>query len=118
LAARGEPPETITALIDGTEAAELGGVVAVNAALASGARVTLVVVSYEGDREPHEQADFVLNYARGAGLGAIEENAISAVERALRSGAHLVVAPAAGRALKSRALVEMAVRRQASVLLV
>jgi hypothetical protein len=123
LAALGEPPRAITALIDGSEAAELGGVVAANAALTCGARLTLVVVTFEGDREPHEQADFVLNYARTAGLSAVEASHIAepgphAVERAVRAGAQLVVAPAAGRALKTASLVEMAVRRQASVLLV
>jgi Kef-type K+ transport system membrane component KefB/Trk K+ transport system NAD-binding subunit len=123
VAARGRPPEHVTAIIDGTESAEAVGSLACDAALTLGARLSLVVVGFEGDREPHEQADFVQNYARVAGLGHVEvtefsEPAPHAVARAAAANAGLIVAPAAGRALNGRALLEAAAEGGASVLLV
>jgi len=122
VAARGRVPEYITALIDGSEGADLAGMLACDAALASGARLTLLVVTFEGDREPHEQATFVQNYARTAGLGLVDltellEPGHGAVERAIRGRAHLVVAPSLGRALKGREVLQLSLGGGCSVLL-
>ncbi len=122
IATGGAPPTSVLAVIDGVDGAEVAGVLACDVARASRAHLAILLVCFEGEPEPRDQAAFIESYARNTGLGAIEvvelaDPGRSAIERAVRGSAQLVVAPALGRALQGRDLAELVASGGASVIL-
>ena len=118
----GRPPRSVTALLDGAEAADRAGTLACDIARLVNARLTLLVVRFEDEPEPLEQATYVESYARNIGLGFVErvqvDHAASPmVERQLRKSGELVVAASIPRAIRSRFLGQLAAQGESSILL-
>jgi Kef-type K+ transport system membrane component KefB/Trk K+ transport system NAD-binding subunit len=123
VARAGRPARTVTALIDGAEGADRAGTLACDIARILNARLVLLVVRFEDEPEPLEQAAYIEAYARNAGLGTIERLEVDhpsapAVERQLRKAPDLVVMPAVPRAVRGRFLSQLASTGDHSVLLV
>lgn len=119
----GRAARTVTALIDGAEGADRAGTLACDIARILNARLVLLVVRFEDEPEPLEQAAFIEAYARNAGLGTVERQEVEhpsapAVERQLRKAPDLVVVPANPRAVRGRFLAQLASTSDNSVMMV
>jgi Trk K+ transport system NAD-binding subunit len=123
IARRGASPRSMMALVDGAEGADRAATMACELALLTGARLTLLVATYEGETEPREQAAFISAYARSIGLNHVEETALedpnpSSMERRLRGKVDWLVAAAIPRALRGRDVAAFAASGDLSILLV